>query len=197
MRNFILSNHSYFPKSKQRARSITVRELKEKVRFNELLSNDYDTKEKIVSYIAFIFRYQNKIVCKNLLDNLSYFETDLKGIFGLDKVESKFNKFDYIKDLYQNNKSSSDIEIIYEEVKRYLTEKVENPVSNTDLEITVFICIKYCYYLRNKIFHAEKQDLTFRFAKNNLIFELSWVNEILETLIVELINANINWTRRS
>ena len=76
-----------------------------------------------------------------------------------------------------------------------MEDKVKNPVTNTELEITVFICIKYCYYLRNKIFLAEKQDLTFRFAKNNLIFELEWVNEILETLIIELISANLSWTR--
>ncbi|SEH62951.1 hypothetical protein SAMN02927937_00554 [Paenimyroides aquimaris] len=197
MRSFILSNPTLFSKSKRRAKSITAKELREKVRFYELLSNDYDTKEKIVAFIAFVFRYQNKIISKNLLDNISYFEADLKSIFNLDKIESKFNKFDYIKDLYHNNKSSTDNEIIFKKVKGYLEDRVKNPVTNTDLEIVVFICIKYCYYLRNKIFHAEKQDLTFRFAKNNLIFELEWVNEILETLIVELITANLSWTRRS
>ena len=64
MRNFIIANPTLFPKSLYRARNITAKELREKVRFNELLSNDYDTKEKIVSFIAFIFRYQNKIICK-------------------------------------------------------------------------------------------------------------------------------------
>ena len=195
MRNFIIANPTLFPKSLYRARNIIAKELREKVRFNELLSNDYDTKEKIVSFIAFIFRYQNKIICKNLLDNISYFEADLKDIFNVDKIENKFNKFDYIKDLYHNNKSSTDSEIIFKKITGYLEDKVKNPVTNTELEITVFICIKYCYYLRNKIFHAEKQDLTFRFAKNNLIFELEWVNEILETLIIELISANLIWTR--
>ena len=195
MRDFILTNPTLFSKSLHKARTITAKELREKVRFNELLSNDYDTKEKIVSFIAFIFRYQNKIICKNLLDNISYFEADLKDIFNVDKVENKFNKFDYIKDLYHNNKSSTDSEIIFKRITGYLEDKVKNPVTNTELEITVFICIKYCYYLRNKIFHAEKQDLTFRFAKNNLIFELEWVNEILETLIIELISANLSWTR--
>ncbi|AZA58612.1 MULTISPECIES: hypothetical protein [Flavobacteriales] len=197
IRNFILTNPTLFSKSHRKAKAITIKELREKVRFYELLSNDYDTKEKIVSFIAFVFRYQNKVVCKNLLDNISYFETDLKDIFNLDKVESKFNKFDYIKDLYHNNKSSSDKDIIFKKVKDYLEDKVKNPVPNTELEITAFICLKYCYYLRNKIFHAEKQDLTFRFAKNNLIFELEWVNEILETLIVELISTNVNWTRKN
>lgn len=195
MRSFILTNPTLFPKSLHRAKSITAKELREKVRFYELLSNDYDTKEKIVAFIAFVFRYQNKVVCKNLLDNISYFEADLKDVFNLDKVESKFNKFSYIKDLYQNNKSSTDSEIIFKKVREYLEDKVKNPVTTTDLEIVVFICIKYCYYLRNKIFHAEKQDLTFRFAKNNLIFELEWVNDILETLIVELIVSNSSWTR--
>lgn len=197
MRSFILTNPTLFSKSLHKAKSITAKELQEKVRFYELLSNDYHTKEKIVSFIGFVFRYQDKFICKNLLDNISYFEADLKDIFNVDKVESKFNKFDYIKDIYLNNKSSSDSEIIFKKVKEYLEDKVKKPVTNTELEIIVFICIKYCYYLRNKIFHAEKQDLTFRFAKNNMIFELEWVNDILETLIIELISANSSWTRRS
>jgi hypothetical protein len=197
MRDFILSNPGSFPKSLRRAKSINSKELGEKVRFNELLSNDYDTKEKIVAFIAFIYRYKNKIVSQNLLDNLSYFEADLKDIFSFDKVEGKFNKFDSIKSLYHNNKGSADHQIIFKEVRNYLQNNIKNPVANTDLEITVFICIKYSYYLRNKIFHAEKQDLTFRFAKNNIIFELDWVNEILETLVVELISTNADWTRVS
>lgn len=195
MRGFILTNPTLFSKSLHKAKSITAKALQEKVRFYELLSNDYDTKEKIVSFIAFVFRYQDKFICKILLDNISYFEADLKDIFNVDKVESKFNKFDNIKDIYLTNKSSTDNDIIFKKVREYLEDKVKNPVTNTELEIVVFICIKYCYYLRNKIFHAEKQDLTFRFAKNNMIFELEWVNDILETLIIELISANSSWTR--
>lgn len=197
MREFILNNQTLFTNSLSIATNVIAQELGEKVRFYEMLSNDYDTREKTVSFIAFIFRYQNGAVCKNILENLNHFEDNLKEIFSIDKVENKFNKFDSIKDLYQDNKSSDDRDIIFKKVRNYLKDRVKNPIVNTELEITVFICIKYCYYLRNKIFHAEKQDLTFRFAKNNLIFELSWINKILETLIIELISANSCWIRRA
>ncbi|MCT4697624.1 hypothetical protein [Tenacibaculum haliotis] len=195
IRKFILENQQLFTNSLDNLKNITSQVLKEKVRFYELLANDYNTKEKIVSFIAFINRYQNSKICKNILDNLSYFEKDLKNIFTVDKIESKFNRFDNIKQIYNSNKKSSDTEIIYKEVKSYLQENVKNPKPNKEVEILVFICIKYCYYLRNKIFHAEKQDLTFRFAKNNLIIEIDWINNILESLIIELISANQQWIK--
>lgn len=38
--------------------------------------------------------------------------------------------------------------------------------------------------------HGEKLDSTFRLLPNKEIKELNWLNEILESLIIDLINCN-------
>lgn len=195
MRKFIIDNKSKFSKSVDKVKIITYDDLNEKVRFADLLQNDYDSKEKIVSFIAFIYRYENELILKSVLENLEHFNSYLKTVFTVDKVENKFNKFSSIKHIYQTHKSSSDPEIIFKIVKRYLEDNIKNPKINTEIELVVFLCIKYSYYLRNKIFHAEKEDLTFRFAKNNLILEIDWINDILETIITELIVINSLWIK--
>ena len=49
--------------------------------------------------------------------------------------------------------------------------------------------------LKKQNISCRKNDLTFRFAKNNLIFEIDWINNLMETLIVELISINKQWIR--
>lgn len=197
IRKFIIDNNSLFPKSIDIAKQITFEELKEKVRFSDLLQNDYDTKEKIVAFIAFIYRYKNDKISKNILDNIGYFENSLKTILSINQIESKFNKNAHIAHIYHLNKSSTDNDLIFKTVRDYLLNNTKTPTPYTDIEVIVFLCIKYCYYLRNKIFHAEKEDLTFRFAKNNIISEINWINNILEILIIELISANASWLKNT
>jgi len=47
------------------------------------------------------------------------------------------------------------------------------------------------------MFHAERQDFSFKFSKNKYVTELEWINEILESLLVELIKNNKNWVQNS
>lgn len=197
IRQFIIDNNSLFPKSIDIAKHITSEELKENVRFSDLLQNDYDTKEKIVAFIAFIYRYKNDKISKNILDNIGYFENNLKTILSINQIESKFNKNTHIAHIYHSNKSSTDNDVIFRTVRDYLIYNTKTTTPDTEIEVIVFLCIKYCYYLRNKIFHAEKEDLTFRFAKNNIISEINWINNILETLIIELISANSSWLKHT
>lgn len=195
IRKFIIDNCSFFPNSTNIAKHISYNDLKHKIRFAELLRNDYDTREKIVSYISFIYRHTNDAICRNILDNISYFESTLKNILTINQIEAKFNKDANIKNIYQTHKNSHDNEAIFKTVIEYLKSKAKLQTLNSEIEIVTFICLKYSYYLRNKIFHAEKNDLTFRFAKNNLIFEIDWINNLMETLIVELISINKQWIR--
>ena len=195
IRKFIIDNCSLFPNSTNIAKHISYNDLKHKIRFAELLQNDYDTKEKIVSYISFIYRHTNDVICRNILDNISYFESTLKNILTINQIEAKFNKNTNIKNIYQAHKNSPDNEAIFKTVVAYLKNKVKSPTLNSEIEIVTFVCLKYSYYLRNKIFHAEKNDLTFRFAKNNLISEIDWINNLMETLIIELISINKQWIR--
>jgi hypothetical protein len=59
-----------------------------------------------------------------------------------------------------------------------------------DTEIVSILCIKYMYFVRNKLMHGEKLDSTFRLIQNKEVKEIQWLNSILEALIIDLINCN-------
>ena len=193
LRQHILDNSNEFKKTTELVKNMTVEEVRDKIRVDELIQNDYDNENKVVSFIAFVYRYSDNIISQLLLENLGYQRMYLESINEMNNIEKKFNKFNSIKPIYQMNKESDDINVYYNTVEKYLKENTKLSDENTKIEIVVFICIKYSYFLRNKLFHAEKQDLTFRFARNNIIDELDWINQLLESLIIELIIENNNW----
>lgn len=197
IRKFIIDNKDKFTETIKLVKDLSIDELKNKIRFKDLIINDYENKEHIVSLIAFIYRYHNYKICSIIKDNLIYREEFIKDIFTLNKVESKFNQFDDIKHIYQTNKTNPDTEIIYKIIVSYLENNIKNKTNEYDIELVVLICIKYAYYLRNKIFHAEKYDLTFRVAKLKFVEDLDLINKILENLIIELININAIWIQKS
>lgn len=59
-----------------------------------------------------------------------------------------------------------------------------------DHEILTIIILNYLYYVRNKFFHGEKIDSTFRLLDNKHINELKWLNQVLEPFIIDLMNLN-------
>lgn len=62
----------------------------------------------------------------------------------------------------------------------------------TDIEVVAFICLKYLYFQRNKIMHAERVDSSFHIVKNNSEEErrIKECNTILMNLIIDLVNFN-------
>jgi hypothetical protein len=114
----------------------------------------------------------------------------------IDNVQGKFNKLSNVAFLYTSCRGSASPTCIYDKVTKYLDDNFKNHIVS-DIEVVTFICIKYSYYIRNKIFHAEKHDLSFRFIENKLTEELDWINNILETLILELIKVNNSWTQNA
>lgn len=52
------------------------------------------------------------------------------------------------------------------------------------------LTIKYSYFVRNKMFHGEIPDSTFKIHNNNEDIEIDKLNDILSSLICELINNN-------
>lgn len=197
LRTYILNNNSNFEKTTELVKNLTIEQLRQRIRVAELIQNDYDSSNKIVSFIAFVYRYSDNMISQLLLENLDYQKDNLESILSIQKIESKFNKFESIKSIFHNNKNSTDTRIFYKTVKSYLENNISNPVESSKIEIVIFTCIKYSYFVRNKLFHAEKQDLTFRFASNSLINELDWINEVLQSLIIDLINNNGNWETTS
>ena len=56
-----------------------------------------------------------------------------------------------------------------------------------DAELVALLSIKYSYFVRNKLFHGEVMDGTFRIKTNNLDVEIQRLNELLEILVKEVI----------
>ena len=63
-----------------------------------------------------------------------------------------------------------------------------NPIIN-DVQLAAFLCCKFAYFVRNKIFHGEVYEKNFRFYNTvDDDWQLDELNVILETLSYELIN---------
>jgi hypothetical protein len=195
LRNYILNNRESFERTVDLVKDLPVEQLRKHFRISDLIQNDYDSPSKVVAFLAFIYRYSDSMISQLLLENIDYQKDFLCSILTIDGIESKINSFDSLNDIYHENKNSTDNSVFYKIAKRYLEQNIKTPRGETKIEIVIFACIKYGYFIRNKVFHAEKQDLTFRFASNSIITELKWINEILQSLIIELINNNDNWER--
>ena len=66
------------------------------------------------------------------------------------------------------------------------THIMNNMTSRVDAELVTLIALKYGYFVRNKMFHGEIIDGTFRIRKNNLDNEVQCLNGLLETLVFEI-----------
>lgn len=60
-----------------------------------------------------------------------------------------------------------------------------------DEELITLLSIKYAYFVRNKMFHGEIPDRTFKIHNDLIDDEIDNLNSILSTLIYEIINNNI------
>lgn len=192
IRKSIIDNNTVFNISTNKVKDFDKNVLRKKIRLRDLILNDYETKNLTVTFLSFIYRYSDHRICQLLKETLVYREDFLKDIFSINNVESKFNQLANISSLYNLCKSNPSKDCIYNKVSEYLDNNINNNTTS-DVELVVFICIKYAYYVRNKIFHAEKHDLSFRFIDNKLTDELDWINDILETLVLELIKSNNIW----
>ena len=61
----------------------------------------------------------------------------------------------------------------------------------SDIELVTILCIKYAYFIRNKYFHGETLDGTFKLMQDNIDFEFERISKLLSTLIFEIIDGNI------
>jgi hypothetical protein len=192
LRHFLTDNSSLFSQSTNKVSKLNKTVLRKKLRLRDLILNDYKTKNHTVTYLSFIYRYSDYRIAELLKETLVYREEFLKDIFAIDKVESKFNKLTNITPMYHVCKNDSSPHCIYKMVTEYLQKNIDNKTIS-DIEVIAFICIKYSYFIRNKIFHAEKHDLSFRFIDNYQVDEIIWINDILQTLVIELLQNNDKW----
>ena len=74
----------------------------------------------------------------------------------------------------------------YDDVMAHLNAH-ENTTNDSHLAAT--LCIKYAYFARNKIIHAESIESGFRLIPlNKEEKEVAWLSSLLELLIIDLIN---------
>lgn len=77
----------------------------------------------------------------------------------------------------------------YNQVKNHLDNHIQaNTIADT--EVLAVLILRYMYFVRNKSFHGEKIDSTFRLTINKEIKEFKWLNKRLEPFIIDLINSN-------
>ena len=71
------------------------------------------------------------------------------------------------------------------------THIASNANTTSDIELVTILCIKYAYFIRNKYFHGETLDGTFKLKKDNIDLEFERISKLLPTLIYEIIDGNI------
>tara|TARA_R110002050_G_scaffold151812_3_gene279016 strand:- start:2931 stop:4010 length:1080 start_codon:yes stop_codon:yes gene_type:complete len=64
--------------------------------------------------------------------------------------------------------------------------------TNSDIEVVAFICIKYLYFARNKLVHAERVHPSFHWVKeySNEELKIDSCSLILKLLVIDLLNFN-------
>jgi hypothetical protein len=79
----------------------------------------------------------------------------------------------------------------YQQVVDHLNDNVSTV---NDAQLAATLCIKYAYFARNKLIHAENIESGFRLIPfNKEENEVAWLSSILVLLIVDLININHNF----
>lgn len=66
-----------------------------------------------------------------------------------------------------------------------------NASTTADIELVTILCIKYAYFIRNKYFHGETLDGTFKLQQDKIDIEFERESKLLMTVIHEIINGNL------
>jgi hypothetical protein len=139
---------------------MTTNQLRNSIRWRSMFLKNYDTEKKTVGLKDFVLRYSDKRIMEILLTT----------------------KYGYSEMFLKNRGFINEVE---NHIKKHIAIKTIN-----DNELVSVLTGKYMYFVRNKSFHGEKLDLTFRLSVNKEDNELKFLNGILEPYLIDLINAN-------
>ncbi len=79
---------------------------------------------------------------------------------------------------------------LYTEVENYLNLNIQNNIYN-DIELVPIFMTKYCYFIRNKYFHGELNDLMYQlFSEDKFGDEMLFLVKLMTNVIVETINIS-------
>lgn len=129
-------------------------------RWSRMILNDYDTRKKTDALVQFVQRYHDSRIM-NLLS---------------EKLACRSNFID-------------------DPINPAMRTAIDNHInsnlhSTVDAELVTLLSIKYSYFVRNKMFHGETTDGTFKVRPNNLDNEMKLLNNLLEVVVMELMESH-------
>lgn len=165
IRSFISTNPGVFVQSSQIVDSITFEQLRDNFSWNNYLDNEFP-----LSGTSNSFKRYNDYFVGNYTDY---------RIMSLHKVllpfrAVKLKAFGYFASINAHVTA--------------FTSSTGSIKKNQDL--VAFLCCRYCYFMRNKIFHGEMADYTFRFySKVKEDKTIDFLNELLQNTVEDLLGV--------
>ena len=156
-----MDNERCFPKSKAIVNRLDKDRLHNSFRWQPMILNDYKNSSKNGALVSFIERNHDKRIMELLNEKLQC-------------------RRDFLNELEEGKHTS-----LNDRVNAHIAR---NMASVNDMELVTLLSIKYAYYVRNKNFHGEVADGTFKLGKDNLTKEMQMLNELLEMLVYEMIS---------
>lgn len=160
LRQFVIDNPNILVLSANKVKTLTTNKLRNAIRWRAMFLDNYDTEAKSESFKDFVIRYSDKRIMEILLET----------------------KYGYRETFIRNSG-------LFTVVNRHIQNKIIAN-SNNDNEVVSLLTGKYMYFVRNKTFHGEKVDSSFRLSVNKEDNELKFLNSVLEPYLIDLINAN-------
>lgn len=164
LKQFIVDNPGILPLSSNKVHGINTKRLRNSIRWRAMLLDFYDTERKTGGLKDFILRYNDKRIMEILLETKYGFREDFLRRHGF-----------------------------FTQVDNHIKHSIASNIINDD-EIVTLLTGKYMYFVRNKTFHGEKIDFSFKLSVNNDVNkeqnELKFLNSILEPYLIDLINAS-------
>ena len=160
LRQFIILNSSILTLSANKVRSLDTNKIRNAIRWRAMLLDNYDTEAKTESFKDFVLRYNDKRIMEILLET----------------------NYGYREDFLRKKG-------FFLQVDNHIKNSIATSATN-DNEIVTLLTGKYMYFIRNKTFHGEKVDSSFRLSVNKEDNEMKFLNSILELYLIDLINAS-------
>lgn len=160
LRQFVIENPNVPILSADKVSTLTTNKLRNAIRWRGMLLDNYDTEAKTESFKDFVIRYSDKRIMEILLET----------------------KYGY-RETFLKNKGF--FKLVDTHIQNIITAG-----TNNDNEVVSLLTGKYMYFVRNKTFHGEKVDSSFRLTVNKEDNELKFLNSVLEPYLIDLINAN-------